>query len=63
MYQKFVENGGEASILHFKFSPASVIPGIQGYLRIQGYPRIPGIYLTDGVLSITYFEIIIEDYC
>ena len=42
-HQKFVGNDGGASILYFKFSPASVIPGIRGYLRI------PGIYYLIGV--------------
>ena len=39
MYQKFVTNDGGALILDFNFSPASVIPGIRGYLRIQDIPR------------------------
>ena len=38
MYRKFVGNGGGASILHFKFSPASVQPGIRGYPRIRDIP-------------------------
>ena len=43
MYQKFVANDGGASILDFKFSPASVIPGdIYG----SGISPDTGYYLT-----------------
>ena len=49
MYQKFVANDGGASILDFKFSTVSVIPGIRGYLRIRdipGYRVLPDCYPT-----------------
>ena len=63
MYQKFVGNGGGASIFHFKFSPASVViascytqyPGIYGS---EDIPRmILGITLLNGTPLLLYYII------
>ena len=55
MYQKFVANDGGASILDFKFSPASVIPGIRGYLRIRdipGYRVLPDCITSEPISNL-----------